>query len=141
MLPQHEDRLGQFLRVVHSTNQKQTVRVHSFRTHFLARSGETLVPVAVEDVAYFSACDKWTYLVSNQGRQYLIDGNLKLLEEELDSRMFFRLNRKYLVKLSAIKCLYPYFKGQVTVKIQPEPNDKIVVSRKKTPELKQWITH
>ena len=70
----------------------------------------------------------------------LIEEKLKQLEETVDPAVFFRLNRRFFVNINAIKSLAPHLKGQVSVRVIPEVNEKIVISRDKTSLLKTWIT-
>lgn len=141
MIPEHQSNEPQFLRVVHSA-KKNLIPENDrrFKSRFLVRSGEMLVPVAIENIAYFCAYDKWTYLVHKSGKRYLIDEKLKTLEEQINPFLFFRLNRRFFVNVDAISSLGPHLKGQVTVRIIPDAKEKIVVSRKKTSLLKMWIT-
>ena len=139
MIAEQQKGSSQVLRITHSVKQQPPERTF-FKKRILVRSGENLVPISQEEVAYFRASDKWTYLISKKGKQYLIDSNLKLLEEQLDPESFFRLNRQYFVNIASIKALTPYFKGQVTVKVDPEPKEQIIVSRKRTAALKLWIS-
>lgn len=141
MIPKHQQSEPQFLKVVHSRDEhliSEDERL--FKTRFLVKSGETLVPVAIEEVAYFCAYDKWTYLVHKSGKRYLVDEKLKTLEEQIDPFTFFRLNRRFFVNVDCIRSLCPHLKGQVTVKVAPDAKEKIIVSRKKTSLLKMWIT-
>jgi two-component system LytT family response regulator len=61
------------------------------------------------------------------------------LEEILDPEVFFRLNRQFITSVNAVKDLEPYFKGQVTVNLLPPVEEEIIISRNKTPELKDWL--
>lgn len=129
------------LKVVHSTSDSKIKQGYfKPKTRFLVKSGEYLLPISVEKVAYFCSYDKWTYLVTKEGKKFLVDFKLKELEEVLDGRCFFRLNRRFLVNIDSVARLVPYFKGQVSVQIIPEVNERVVVSRKRTPEFKAWIT-
>ncbi len=128
-----------FLKVIKLNEERNLETERKYVRRFLVKSGERFVPIAIRDVAYFCAYDRWTYLVSTDGKKYLLDRNLKTLEEQVDPSLFFRLNRRFFVKIDSIYCLTPYFKGQVTVTVVPEVKEKIVVSRKRTPELKAWI--
>lgn len=141
MIPKHQSGEPQFLRVVHSNKDNLSSDSRKqYKSRFLVKSGELLVPVAIENVAYFCAYDKWTYLVQKNGKRFLIDDKLKTLEERIDPFMFFRLNRRFFVNVDAIRSLCPHLKGQVSVRITPDAKEKIVVSRKKTSLLKMWIT-
>ncbi|MDZ7772457.1 MAG: LytTR family DNA-binding domain-containing protein [Balneolaceae bacterium] len=103
--------------------------------------GQRLLPVNDREVAYFQASDKLVMLVTHEGRKYVVDYTLTELEGLLDPRQFFRLNRQFIASLDAISELESYFKGQVTVNLVPDPDgeDQVVISRRRTPELKSWL--
>lgn len=110
-----------------------------YKRSFLVKKANKLLPVSIEDIAYFFADGKWVYLVSHQNDQFIVNYTLSDLEEQLDPDHFFRVNRKYLVARNAVDYLEPYFKGQVCAFLKPAV-EKQVVSRKTTPELKDWLS-
>jgi len=110
-----------------------------YKTNFLVKKANRLLPVDTKSIAYFFADGKWVYLVTHQNEQFIINFTLSELEEQLNPKNFFRINRKYITSRKALDYLEPYFKGQVCVYLKP-PVDKQVVSRKNTPELKDWLS-
>jgi two-component system, LytTR family, response regulator len=111
-----------------------------YKTSFLVKSGESLIPITQDSIAYFFASNKWVYLVTKNGKEHLINYSLGEVEALLDPIVFFRIARNYLVKKDAIVKLTPYYKGQVTVEIDPKNKEQIVVSRARTGDLKQWLS-
>lgn len=110
-----------------------------YKTRFLVKKGQKLVPVVTEEVAYFRAHDKMVWLHTKSNEKYIIDYSLTELEELLNPDHFFRINRQYLANHDAIVELESYFKGQVVVKLVPRVDEQIVVSRNVTPDLKDWL--
>lgn len=45
------------------------------------------------DIAYFYSLDKVTFAVTKDGKAHVVDLPLSKLEEQLDGRVFFRVNR------------------------------------------------
>lgn len=111
----------------------------TYKERFLVKLGRKLFPVKTKEIAYFMATDKMVWLVTDQNKKYIINYTLNDLEELLDPDLFFRLNRQFICNISSIQELEPYFKGQVTAKLFPIPDIEVVVSRNKTPELKNWL--
>ena len=118
---------------------KELFRQERFKERFLVKIGRKLLPIAHTDIAYFQAEEKLVFLVTNQGKRYVVNYTLLELEDLLDPRMFFRLNRQFVASHTAIRQLEPYFKGQVVVELEPKPAQDIVVSRSQTPLLKTWM--
>ena len=52
---------------------------------------------------------------------------------------FFRINRKYIIHIDAVKEIHPYFKGRLKLELIPETHDSIVISSEKTPAFKAWL--
>ena len=112
---------------------------NNYKDRFLVKLGRKLFPLHIDDIAYFMASDKLVWLVTNEKKKYIINFTLTELEEMLNPQKFFRLNRQFITNVNAVKDLEPYFKGQVTVNLVPPVEDEIVISRNKTPELKDWL--
>lgn len=110
-----------------------------YKERFLVKLGRKLFPVDTSDIAYFMAKDKLVWLVTEERKKYIVNFTLSDLEEMLDPKVFFRLNRQFITNIKAVKDLEPYFKGQVSVNIIPQVDENIIVSRSKTPELKDWL--
>ena len=111
-----------------------------YKTSFLVKSGSSLIPIKQDLIAYFFASNKWVYLVTNNAKEHLVNYSLGEIEALLDLTLFFRITRNYLVKKPSIVKLSPYYKGQVTVEINPKNKEHIVVSRARTGDLKKWLS-
>jgi two-component system LytT family response regulator len=109
------------------------------RDRVLARKGPDFVAVPVAEVAYFFTEYKLVFLRDAQGTQYLVDRALEKLEAELDPGRFFRLNRKYLAQISAVRRFRPADKGRLSVVLAPEPAEPVVVSQEKAGAFRKWM--
>lgn len=110
-----------------------------YKTRFLVRSGEQLLPLAVEQIAWFQSRHENTTLVATDGRRFVVDYTLEQLESLLDPRQFFRLNRQFIAQLSAVQRLHPHFNGKLLLELQPAPTEEVLVSREKAHAVKQWL--
>ena len=111
----------------------------SYKSRFLVKIGQKIKAVAVEKVAYFYTSDKMTWLLTHDGKKFPLDHSLEELDQMLNPDQFFRINRKYLANIEAVREVHPYFKGRLMVLLNPEADDKIVVSADKTPQFKSWL--
>ena len=105
---------------------------------FLIRVGQTLKTVEVNDVAYFYTEDKITFLISNEGKRYPIDFSLEKLEEDLDSEIFFRINRQFIVRVSAITKMVTVSKSRVKLYLEP-CSIETIVSTERSGKFKKWL--
>ena len=119
--------------------KKDFFKQGGYKERFLIKIGRKLLPIASEEIAYFQAEEKLVFLITRDGKRYTVNYTLLELEGLLNPEVFFRLNRQIISSHSSIKELEPYFKGQVVVRLDPNPGQEIVVSRNQTPLLKTWM--
>ncbi|TAJ12642.1 LytTR family transcriptional regulator [Marinilabiliaceae bacterium JC017] len=110
-----------------------------FRSRFLVNKGSSYIILSVIDVAYFRVTGDILYAVCFDQKEYHIETNMRILEEELNPSVFFRVNRQFIVNVHSIHKIEPYFNGKIVVKTIPESNQKMVVSRLKAKSFKDWI--
>ncbi|MBH8570988.1 response regulator transcription factor [Microvirga sp. STS02] len=110
-----------------------------YKTRFLVRQGEQLLPLPVAEAAWFLSRNETVTLVATDGRRFVLDYTLEQLEGLLDPARFFRLNRQVIAQLPAVRRLHPHFGGKLMVELHPAPAEEILVSREKAPALKAWL--
>lgn len=110
-----------------------------FKSRFMIRSGQKIVAVPVEKVAYFFSQNKLTYVVTHDNKKYPLDQPLEIIDRQVDPKIFFRANRQFIVKFEAIEEIHPYFKGRIKINLSPPSEEDIVISADKTPEFKKWL--
>ncbi|MCA8831121.1 LytR/AlgR family response regulator transcription factor [Hymenobacter pini] len=110
-----------------------------FKTRFLVRSGEQLLPLAATQAAWFQSRHETTTLCTLDGRRFVVEYTLEQLESLLDPAQFFRLNRQLLAQLPAVQRLHPHFNGKLLVDLHPAPSEEVLVSREKAGAVKNWL--
>ncbi|ANI88068.1 DNA-binding response regulator [Arachidicoccus ginsenosidimutans] len=114
---------------------KQTQYKQSFLVHYR----EKLIPVATNDIAYFYTTNEVTHAVLHDKRKLIVDFTLEELQQQLNPQNFFRANRQYIVQRSAIKEVEFYFNGRLLLVINPSPEEKVLVSKARASEFKEWM--
>lgn len=111
----------------------------SYKKRFLVKRGADYISIKAEDIAYFYATHKLVCMVDNKNQKFILDQSLADIEKQLDPAYFYRVNRKYLVQLSAIKKIKAYPKSKLQVEVEPVVNEDIVVSQENTAAFKEWM--
>ncbi|WP_394970991.1 LytR/AlgR family response regulator transcription factor [uncultured Croceitalea sp.] len=111
----------------------------SYKSNYLISHRDELVPVKLEDIAYFFIDTGIVKLMTVQNKTYTIDKKLEDLEQELNPEIFDRANRQYLIHRNSILKVKRYFGGKLVVQISPPAPERIVVSKAKAPLFKQWM--
>jgi len=111
----------------------------SYKDRFLVRKGDSLLPVALDQVAYFYSEHKVTWMVLREmGHKHSVSYTLEQLEQMLDPRLFFRLNRSCLSSLGAVHSLTVYSGSRLKAELHPNERTE-VVSRDRVSGIKEWL--
>ncbi|MEO5764770.1 MAG: LytTR family DNA-binding domain-containing protein [Casimicrobiaceae bacterium] len=92
-----------------------------------ASLGPTMQMIAVDDILYFQAEDKYTKVVS-EASEGLIKKPIKELYEELDADAFWQIHRGTIVNLRAIGKVERDWRDQPVITLRNRP-EKLTVSR------------
>jgi DNA-binding LytR/AlgR family response regulator len=114
-------------------------REPQFRTRFSIVTGQKIKTIGIEEIAYFHAEEGVVLLVTDKKVKYPLDLSLDQVMDQLDPKQFFRLNRQYIVKLSAIDQIHVYPKSKLQVELLPPAPGEVFVSLDKVTKFKDWL--
>jgi DNA-binding LytR/AlgR family response regulator len=96
--------------------------------------------ISIDEIECFFSENKGTYLHTFDNRNYLIDFTLEVLEQELDTKDFFRISRKFIIPFKAIKDIVVYNNSRLKVILPSFKDQEVIVSREKVSDFKNWIS-
>ncbi|HEU0126570.1 MAG TPA: LytTR family DNA-binding domain-containing protein, partial [Flavobacterium sp.] len=111
----------------------------TYKKRFTVKIGQHLKVITTEEIECFFSENKGTYIHTYENRDYLIDSTLEILEQELDKKDFFRVSRKFIVPLKAIKEIQVYTNSRLKVILPSYKEDEVIVSREKVQDFKSWL--
>lgn len=111
----------------------------SYKKRFTVKIGQHLKVITTDEIECFFSENKGTYIHTFDNRNYLIDSTLEILEQELDMKDFFRVSRKFIVPLTAIKEIQVYTNSRLKVILPTYKEDEVIVSREKVQDFKAWL--
>jgi len=111
----------------------------SYKKRFTVKIGQHLKVITTDEIECFFSENKGTYIHTFENRNYLIDSTLEILEQELDMKDFFRVSRKFIVPLTAIKEIQVYTNSRLKVILPSYKEDEVIVSREKVQDFKAWL--
>ena len=110
------------------------------KTRLLVRRGVANIVLLLNDVAAIYTNNKLVYVIDRDSKKYSIDKTLTELEEELDSSIFFRANRQYIININFVKSFKAYRRVKLIVDINiPEPEYRVCISQHIAPSFKKWM--
>lgn len=110
-----------------------------YKKRFLGKVGQRLFFIDTADIAYFQADNKVVYLIDKEGNRYVVEHTMEKLMAMVNPAEFFRLNRRYIVRINAIQQVKPYFNGRLKLSVRgSQQPDEMVISRERVAEFKEW---
>ncbi len=106
-------------------------------SRILVKIGYNLKIVQTDEVSCFFSENKIVYLQTKE-RVFPTDFTLEELQEVLDNKCFFRVNRQFIINSNYIKNIHtsPYYK----VEMEFQPAEEISVSRDRVKDFKDWLS-
>ena len=122
---------------VNSSEIKQLIKKDKTTlSRILVKIGYNLKIVQTNEVSCFFSENKIVYLQTEE-RVYPSDFTLEELEDVLDEKLFFRVNRQFIISSNYIKNIHtsPNYK----VELEFQPKEEITVSRDRVKDFKEWL--
>ncbi|MDR2038822.1 MAG: LytTR family DNA-binding domain-containing protein [Bacteroidales bacterium] len=110
-----------------------------YKSYLLVPEKDKLIPLPVSDIAYIFIDTKLVKAVTYTNRNYYLDQTLDELMDVLNPADFFRANRQYIIARKAIKDLSMWFGSKISVNLLLPTPEKIIVSKARVREVKDWI--
>ncbi|MDF2475197.1 MAG: response regulator transcription factor [Sphingobacterium sp.] len=140
-----EAALTKFENIFHNSpyknNTKNFEQLLSFKTknRFLISKGENYHYIETKDIAHFYSEDGVVFLHTFNDRRYIINYTLDQLEQQVDSRLFFRVSRNCIGNVKAIENVAKYFNSRLKLSFSPECPHEVLVSRVRVPDFLKWM--
>jgi len=116
-------------------------RKTNYKTHFLVTvKGSKLIPLLADDISFFIIKEGKVNAVTFEKNEYLIDFTLDELMIKLNPDDFFRANRQFIISKKAIKEMDSWFNARLMVVLKVPTPERILISRTRVSEFKDWIT-
>lgn len=109
-----------------------------YKERFVIKIRGGIQLIETEQITHVQIQDGILFAFDAAGTKYPLSENLNALEQTLDPRMFFRINRSEMINLKFVERLEPYFNDRLTVRLR-NSKVKLVASTNRTPNLRKWI--
>lgn len=108
---------------------KRTFTVKKRDGVFLLKTGE---------VAYFQAQGDFVEGIDRLGKKHILNYSLSAIEEAIDPRQFFRINRSEIVNIDSILKYDAYTKNRLVISLG-RPAVNLFTTNSRTPEFRSWV--
>jgi two-component system LytT family response regulator len=109
-----------------------------YKLNFLIPHKDKFIPLSVNDIAYIYWENKNAKIVTFDNRTYYEKDSLDKIQQQIDPHKFFRANRQFIISRKAVKDIVVWFDSKLSVNLTVDIPEKIIVSRIKASEFKEW---
>jgi len=110
-----------------------------YKKRFSVKIGQQLKVISIDEVECFYSENKGTYIHTLDNRDYLIDSTLEVVEAEINPKEFYRVSRKFIVPLKAVKEIQVYSNSRLKIILPTYKDDEVIVARERVGDFKEWI--
>lgn len=118
---------------------KRQATDRGYKRRFLVKRGTDYVSVRADEIAYLYATHKLVCLVDEKGQKFILDHSLSEIEKQLDPSSFYRINRKYLVHLKAIRRIRSHTKSKLLLDLEPAAPEEVLIPQENVMAFKAWM--
>lgn len=124
--PQNVEKL---LRDLSSTKKTST---------FLVQQRESIIPLRSDDILFIHCADRMVSAFTRNHQKYFLNHTMEELEAQLDTRIFHRANRQYLIHRDVIGSAEPYFGRKLLLKLNCPVPEPVYISKPRTGIFLNW---
>lgn len=127
-------------KVVENTDNDQSETLSdSGKRRILTYIRNELLPVSTDRIAYIYTENTITYVVCFDGKKSNTSSSLDDIYTNLDTSLFFRANRQFIISITGIEKIIKYGNSQLKIVVQSNSNVEIIISKNKAAEFRQWL--
>lgn len=126
-------------KMIESIGLAMQMLTKKYKERFVIKVGEHLKSIEVGEILFFFSLEKTTFAQTADGRKHILDFTLDQLDEVLNPAQFFRINRKYLVSVQAIKDMISYTNSRLKLILKTSDDDDVIVARERVQDFKNWL--
>jgi DNA-binding LytR/AlgR family response regulator len=110
-----------------------------YQERFIINVGAQIKLVHDNEIAYVFTESKVVYLVTFSNQKFVLDVTLENFEKTLNPKLFYRINRQFIVNLKSIAKMTPATKQRIALTLSPGSSYETITSFERTPQFKKWL--
>lgn len=114
-------------------------QTENYKERFSIKIGTSIKIIEIENIECFFSENKATYIHTKDNRNYVIDFSLEKIEDQLDPKKFFRINRGQIIHIDSIKEITMYSNSRLKIVLNTYNELDLIVSREKVTDFKNWL--
>lgn len=112
--------------------------IQVYKTEFAVRIGKKIKIIKTETIECFYSEENVTFLRSDNCN-YIINDALSSIAIKLNTKQFYKVNRKFIINREAIKNVKSYANSRFIIELKNDVASEIIVSRERSKDFKNWL--
>ena len=118
---------------------QQLMQQKEYRSRFMVKVGDKLISVTTGETAYLQADNKLVFMYTSDKYKHIVDETMEEIEQSLNPKQFFRINRSYIIHVDSIQKVTNHFNGRLHIQLKNCNDNEIFVSRERVKDFKKWL--
>lgn len=110
-----------------------------FQDKILIPVQDQLLPIAMQDVAFFYTSEKQTSVGLKDGRNLNYSRSLEHIFNSLNPLDFYRANKQFIIARNVVEHITIWFDSRLLVNLNREVPERIYISKNKAADFKEWL--
>ena len=112
-----------------------------FKTRLLVQKGVEFIALKIEDIVLLYTENRLVYAIDKNEKKYIVNKKLNQLEEELNTKTFFRANRQCIISIHYTRSFRTYERVKLVVDLNLI-NFKfpVIISQENAANFRKWIS-
>ncbi|WP_109832114.1 LytR/AlgR family response regulator transcription factor [Reichenbachiella versicolor] len=110
-----------------------------YKKQFVVKVGEHIKMIKTSEISAFTSEDKANYLIKEDGSRVLIDQTLDKVESLIDPKEYYRINRKFIIKMDAIQDIIAFSGSRLKLTLTNFESQDLLVARERVKDFKSWL--
>lgn len=118
---------------------KEKISVETSKKRLLTHIRNELVTIDTDKIAFIYTENTITFVVPFNGKKSTTNASLDDLMASLDTSLFFRANRQFIISITSIDKIIKYGNSQLKILVKEGDDVEIIISKNKAAEFRQWL--
>ena len=119
-------------------NRKEEYRLIK---RILVQKGVEFIALKVEDIVLLFTENRLVYVIDKQEKKYIVNKKLNQLDEDLNSKIFFRANRQTIINIEFIRSFRRYERVKIIVDLTlTHLKFPVIISQENAAAFRKWIS-
>ena len=112
---------------------------NSYKERFTIKVGDRIRIIPTREIICIYSRAKGTFIFTSSGKRYLLEQSLENVLSLLDPDIFFKVNRKHIVRIDKIDSLLQFSNSRQKIVLTIPFDEEIIVAREKVKLFKRWL--